>query len=120
MTAPSAPISATSSLCIRMTAFGIVKVNATSFFPAAIIVFSVQRFPSKSVSTVEVYADQKSVRQSEYYAADAQGKRLDMVLVINADDWNGATEVEYNNTVYNIERAYQVGLGRVELTCSRA
>lgn len=77
-------------------------------------------FPSKSVSTVEVYADQKSVRQSEYYAADAQGKRLDMVLVINADDWNGATEVEYNNTVYNIERAYQVGLGRVELTCARA
>ena len=77
-------------------------------------------FPSKSVSTVEVYADQKSVRQSEYYAADAQGKRLDMVLVINADDWNGATEVEYNNTVYNIERAYQVGLGRIELTCSRA
>ena len=77
-------------------------------------------FPSKSVSTMEVYADQKSVRQSEYYAADAQGKRLDMVLVINADDWNGATEVEYNNTVYNIERAYQVGLGRVELTCARA
>ena len=77
-------------------------------------------FPSKSVSTMEVYADQKSVRQSEYYAADAQGKRLDMVLVINADDWNGATEVEYNSVVYNIERAYQVGLGRVELTCSRA
>ena len=77
-------------------------------------------FPSKSVSTMEVYADQKSVRQSEYYAADAQGKRLDMVLVINADDWNGATEVEYNSVVYNIERAYQVGLGRVELTCARA
>ena len=77
-------------------------------------------FPSKSVSNMEVYADQKSVRQSEYYAADAQGKRLDMVLVINADDWNGATEVEYNNTVYNIERAYQVGLGRIELTCARA
>ena len=77
-------------------------------------------FPSKSVNTMEVYADQKSVRQSEYYAADAQGKRLDMVLVINADDWNGATEVEYNNTVYNIERAYQVGLGRIELTCARA
>ena len=77
-------------------------------------------FPSKSVSRVEVYADQKSVRQSEYYAADAQGKRLDMVLSINADDWNGATEVEYNSVVYNIERAYQVGLGRVELTCSRA
>ena len=41
----------------------------------------------------------KSVRQSEYYAADAQGKRLDMVLVINADDWNGATEVEVQHRV---------------------
>ena len=53
-------------------------------------------FPSKSVSTVEVYADTKSVRQSEYYAADAKGKRLELVLVINADDWNGATEAELN------------------------
>lgn len=76
-------------------------------------------FPSKSVSTVEVYADTKSVRQSEYYAADAKGKRLELVLVINADDWNGATEAELNGVVYTIERAYQKGLVRVELTCAR-
>ena len=77
-------------------------------------------FPTKAVSTVDVFADMKSVRQSEFYAANANGKRLDNVLVINADDWNGATEVELNGVVYSIERAYQVGLGRVELTCSRA
>jgi SPP1 family predicted phage head-tail adaptor len=76
-------------------------------------------FPSEAVSTVEVYADTKSVRQTEYYAADANGKRLDTVLVINADEWNGATEAELNGVVYEIVRAYQVGLGRVELTCAR-
>lgn len=76
-------------------------------------------FPIKSVTTTQVYADKKSVRQSEYYAAEAKGRRLDMVLVVNADDWNGASEVEFSGVVYEIVRAYQVGLGRVELTCAR-
>lgn len=75
--------------------------------------------PSKAVTTTTVYADEKSVRQSEFYAAEAKGKRLDVVLVINADEWNGATEVEHKGVVYEIVRAYQAGLGRVELTCAR-
>lgn len=75
-------------------------------------------FASDSVSTVTVYADKLSVRQSEFYAANAVGKSLELVLRINADDWNGATEVEFNGAVYEIVRAYTKA-GRVELTCAR-
>ncbi len=75
-------------------------------------------FPSQTVVTKTVYADIKDVRQSEFYAADAAGKRVDIVLVINNDEWNGATEVEYDSAVYTIVRK-QNWHGKVELTCAR-
>lgn len=76
-------------------------------------------FSTEAIATKSVYAEAKSVRQSEHYAAEAAGKRADIVLVISADEWNGATEAEYDGAVYSIIRTYQVGRGRVELTCSR-
>lgn len=75
-------------------------------------------FPTQGVDTKTVYADVRDVRQSEFYQADAAGKRVDIVFVINSDEWNGATEVEYDSVVYNIARK-QNWRGRVELTCSR-
>lgn len=76
-------------------------------------------FPTQTVTTRTVYADKKSVRQSEFYAADAAGKRVDIVFVINADEWLGETELEHEGLIYTVARSYQVGLGRVELTCAR-
>lgn len=76
-------------------------------------------FSTETVSTKPVFAEAKSVRQSEFYAADANGKRADIVLIISADEWNAATEVEFDGAVYGIIRTYQTGRGRVELTCSR-
>lgn len=76
-------------------------------------------FMVPSATTVNVFADKLSVRQSEYYAADAKGKQLDMVLRINADDWGEQEEVEFNGVIYEIVRAYQKGLGRIELTCAK-
>jgi SPP1 family predicted phage head-tail adaptor len=70
------------------------------------------------VTEKTVYADIKSVRQSEFYAAEASGKKVDLVFVVNADEWNGATEIEYGSLVYSVVRA-QDWKGRTELTCSR-
>ena len=75
-------------------------------------------FSSTVVATKTVYADIKDVRQSEFYAANASGKRVDIVFVVNDDEWNGATEVEYDSAVYTIVRK-QNWHGKVELTCAR-
>lgn len=75
-------------------------------------------FSSTAVTEKTVYADIKSVRQSEFYAAEASGKKVDLVFVVNADEWNGATEIEYRSLVYSVVRA-QNWKGRIELTCSR-
>lgn len=75
-------------------------------------------FSSTAVTEKTVYADIKSVRQSEFYAAEAIGKKVDLVFVVNADEWNGATEIEYGSLVYSVVRA-QDWKGRTELTCSR-
>ena len=45
-------------------------------------------------------------------------KKVDLVFVVNADEWNGATEIEYGSLVYSVVRA-QDWKGRTELTCSR-
>ena len=58
------------------------------------------------------------IRQSEFYAADAVGKKVDVVFIINPEEWNGATEVEYDSAIYSIVRK-QSWHGRVELTCTR-
>jgi hypothetical protein len=37
---------------------------------------------------------------------------------VHAEDWGNQTQVVYNGRVYDIIRAFQKGLGVVELTCS--
>lgn len=70
-----------------------------------------------TVDTV-VFANVKSVARSEFYAANAN--KIDAVISfeVHAEDWNNQTQVIYNNLTYYIVRAYQKGLGTVELTCS--
>jgi SPP1 family predicted phage head-tail adaptor len=75
-------------------------------------------FPAQAVTTKTVYADIKDVRQSEFYQAAAIGKRVDIVFVINDDEWNGETEIEYGGSVYAVTRK-QPWRGRTELTCTR-
>lgn len=75
-------------------------------------------FPTQTVVTKTVYADIKDVRQSEFYQAGASGKKVDIVFVINEDEWNGETEVEYLSSVYTVTRK-QNWKGRVELVCTR-
>jgi SPP1 family predicted phage head-tail adaptor len=67
----------------------------------------------------QVYAERKSVKRTEFYAAQAAGVRADIAYVVNADDYGGQMLVVDGATVYKVTRTYQVGLGRVELTCTR-
>ena len=65
-----------------------------------------------------VWADKLSAKRAEHYAANAAGIRVDIVFSVNADDYTGQTEVEWNNEKYSVVRSYASGRGRVELTCA--
>lgn len=67
----------------------------------------------------KVYADKKSVKRTEYYAAQAAGARADTLFTVNADDYAGQMYVVYGGVTYKVTRAYQTGLGRVDLTCTK-
>lgn len=73
-----------------------------------------------SIESVEnqVFARKKSVRQSEFYAAYQVGLNPSLVFVVDARDFDGAsepTEVIYNGKTYTIIRTYCTG-ATVEIT----
>lgn len=76
-------------------------------------------YPTQTPTDKQVYADKASVRRAEFYAADANGDTLDIAFIVHADEYDGQTEVVYNGVSYKVIRAYQRGLGRVELNCQR-
>lgn len=69
----------------------------------------------------EVWADKRSVRRTEFYAADKVGRKVDAVFVVNAVDYDGETEIEWNKKKYDVVREYQPpnNIDKIELTCAR-
>lgn len=92
---------------------------------------SASGYPVETVTETTVYADVMSVKRSEFYSAGAAGMRADIVFIINADEYDGQTEIEYNGSIYNVVRTYQMAesrtsantyggdINRIELTCAR-
>lgn len=74
---------------------------------------------SDTPTDTEVWADIKSATRSEFYAAMSNGRSIDIVFAIHAEDFANQTQAVYNSVVYDIVRSYQKGLGIVELMCSR-
>lgn len=71
----------------------------------------------KGYTDTEVFADKVSVKRSEFYAANMAGIKVDTVFEVNAEDFNDQTEVTFGTKNYNVVRAYQKGLGKIELMC---
>ena len=88
-------------------------------------------YPVESVTTTAVYADVESVGQSEYYAAKSIKQRADIVFVVNADEYSGQTEAQYDGKVYDVvrtaqkyeartnTRTYRVDQSKIRLICAR-
>ena len=68
----------------------------------------------------EVFANRKSVRQSEFYAAAQIGLRLEQMFEVLEADYDGETLVIYDGKRYEVERTYSRGHERLELICKRA
>lgn len=57
----------------------------------------------------EVFANKKSVRQSEFYQASTVGLKPELVFEIRSIEFNNDEKVRYNEKEYSIIRAYEKG-----------
>ena len=67
---------------------------------------------------IVVWANVKSATRSEFYAADARKINVVIAFDVNSEDYKGQRKVVYNSIIYSVVRAYQKGLGTIELNCS--
>lgn len=65
----------------------------------------------------QVFANKKSIRQSEFYQAQAQGIRPEITFVIRQIDYSQEHILEYENKQYRIIRTYNQNDEFIELIC---
>lgn len=73
----------------------------------------------KSEIKRKVYCDIISVRQSEFYQAQAIGVKPEISVVIRMFEYTGEVVAELNNIRYKILRAYDKKDGLIELILTR-
>lgn len=73
----------------------------------------------------EVFADRKSIRQSEFYQAAAAGLKPEIMFEINLIDYEGERYLTYSEDPaedpkhYTIIRTYEKDRDKIELICKR-
>lgn len=63
----------------------------------------------------EVFAKKKSVKQSEFYQAQAVGLKPELVFEIHPTEYEDEKEVVYNQKNYKVIRTYQVDNESLEI-----
>ena len=76
-----------------------------------------------TVSSLSCWAELKSVSRSEYYVADANGRRADAMFELSPVDYDGHQKLVHHaasgDVEYRVLREYRRDSNTVELTCSR-
>ena len=65
-----------------------------------------------------IFADRKSVRQSEFYVAAQQQVNLNQMFIVRTADYNGERKLEYDGKPYYVVRTYDKGDETTELICN--
>jgi SPP1 family predicted phage head-tail adaptor len=73
--------------------------------------------PIQTMVYREVYANKKSVRQSEFYQAANIGLKPELIFEVYSFEFNNDEKVRYNGKEYTIIRVYDKG-EIIELTVS--
>lgn len=69
---------------------------------------------------IQAYAEKKSVRQSEFYAAKAIDMNLELVFEMWFWEYDGQTLLDHEGKRYKIERTYSKDTENIELVCTAA
>lgn len=67
------------------------------------------RRPKKGLEKKEVFCNKKSVRQGEFYQANAQGYKPEMMIEIRSMEYNCEEYFEIDKNIYRITRTYDRG-----------
>lgn len=70
-------------------------------------------------TTVQVFANKKSIRQTEFYQAMTAGLRPEIMFEVRAHEYSDEPKLKYNGFVYHIVRTYTKNDEITELVCSR-
>lgn len=74
--------------------------------------------PWGQVSSRTVFADKKSIRQSEFYQSQATGMKPEVMFIIRSSEYDNETKLIYNLKRYNIIRAFETKNEMTELICA--
>lgn len=66
----------------------------------------------------QVFANKKSIRQSEFYQAAATGLRPELMFEVRTSEYNGEKTLIYNAKEYTVIRAFEKGGEFTEIVCS--
>jgi SPP1 family predicted phage head-tail adaptor len=66
----------------------------------------------------EVLAEKKSIKQSEFYQAQATGLRPELTFVVWSAEYDYESKLEYSGKQYTIIRTYETDGKNIELICS--
>ncbi|MEG2246426.1 MAG: phage head closure protein [Peptostreptococcaceae bacterium] len=67
----------------------------------------------------EVFADKKSVRASEFYQAQSQGFKVDVMFNIKPYEYDDEEYLIFEKLKYKIERLYEKDSENLEIVCSK-
>ena len=74
--------------------------------------------PIETETSITVFAEKKSIRQSEFYQAAASGLKPEIMFVIRSIDYNNAPKLSYNGKTYTIIRTFEKNGELIELICN--
>lgn len=64
-----------------------------------------------------VYVDEKSIRQSEFYQAQATGLRPELMFEMRRSEYQKEPKFKYDGTTYDIIRTYKKNRDFIEIIC---
>ena len=70
-------------------------------------------------TTKQVFANKKSVRQSEFYQAQANGLKAEVMFEIRAIDYSEEESLTFDSKDYKVIRTYSKNGETIELICTR-
>lgn len=76
-------------------------------------------YPNPVTTDRTVWADERSVKRSEYYDAAQAGVKVRCAYAVHLEDYDNENYVVVDGEVYVVERGYKVGLGEIELVCRK-
>ena len=73
--------------------------------------------PKKSLVERKVFCNKKGVGGKEFYQANQQGMKPELVLQVRSFEYNGENHIKYQNKLYRLIRSYDKNGESVELVC---